>query len=79
MYSLLCTVACRRGWAVHSWQRCTVPEKGGVKYVVFIVSEFCQAMAQILIDASVLPVYQGIDSRSEMHTVVCMSYTFLDF
>lgn len=63
MYSTCCTVACRRGWEVHSWQCRTVPEKGGVKYVVFIVSEFCQAMAQILIAASALPVYQGLTAR----------------
>lgn len=34
----------------------TVPEKGGVKHVVYIVSED----SQILITASVLLVYQGV-------------------
>lgn len=40
--------SCRRGWEVHSWQCHTVLAKGGVKYVVYIVCEFCRAPAQIL-------------------------------
>ena len=40
--------SCRRGWEVHSWQCHTVPAKGGVKYVVYIVCEFFRAPAQIL-------------------------------
>ena len=60
MHSMLCTVACNRVWEVQSWQCRTVPEKGGVKYFVFVVFELCQPTVQILMAASALHVYQGL-------------------
>lgn len=67
--SRLCTAACSRGSKVHSCLCHTVPEKGGVKYVVCIVSEFCQAAVEILIAASALSVLQGGDGPG-MHTLI---------
>lgn len=42
-----------------------VPAKGVVKYILFIVSEFCQLTMQKLIAASALPVYQALTARQE--------------
>lgn len=50
-----------------------VPAKGVVKYILFIVSEFCQLTMQKLISASALPVYQALTARQEclmLHTRV---------
>lgn len=70
VYYALHTV--RRGWEVQSWQ-ChivTVPETGGVKYVVYIMISV-KATAQILIAASALPVYQGLPAGQRF----MLSYT----